>query len=172
MSTILNSSGLTFPDSTTQSTTGIPLTGNVTLDSGVAISQQALNINVPGGTWSGTANGGQKNIRQWYATWSQPSNTTYDMISTTGSYEDCPFILVTSCYHSGISYQMWEGVFGGYGLSSTGYGSGAFSLSCSSTSTGTLRLSCGSLTITATVYACMYIFGPQGMYANRGSILT
>ena len=117
--------------------------------------------------------GSQRQIRTYEYTYSHVQNTGVNLIYNSSAYTDVHFMLTLEGFHSGRSYQMWQGTFGGYGgnFISTG-GSGSFSLTVQDLDAGRryLRINAGALTITSINYVAMTIFGDAGVVVVNGSM--
>lgn len=117
--------------------------------------------------------GSQRRIRTYEHSYSHPQNTTIDLMYNTDPYTDVHFTLTLEGFHSGRSYQMWQGTFGGYGANfiSTG-GSGSFTLQNAGLDTGRsyLRISAGALTVTSTNFIAMTIYGDSNITIVNGSL--
>ena len=122
MAAVLTNTGVTFSDSTTQSTAALPLTGGtMTGDLGLYRLRAT----------SGVA------MLQYYHNFTDTlSANSINLLYNTSSYDDIHFQLNLISYHSGRSYQRWEGVWGGYGLTASSYGGGIYTLSCTSSNAG------------------------------------
>tara|TARA_B110000503_G_scaffold132154_1_gene207777 strand:+ start:1328 stop:1843 length:516 start_codon:yes stop_codon:yes gene_type:complete len=120
MAAVLTNTGITFSDSTTQSTAALPLTGG-TMTGDLSLYRLR-------------ANSGVGILQYFHSFTGTTSATSVNLLYNTGSYDDIHFQINVIGYHSGRSYQRWEGVWGGYGLStSAAQGGGIFSLSCTPT---------------------------------------
>lgn len=117
--------------------------------------------------------GSQRKIRTYEYAYSHAQNTGINLMYNSSAYTDVHFILTLEGFHSGRSYQMWQGVFGGYGgnFISTG-GGGSFTLAVQDLDTGRkyLRINAGALTITSTNYVAMTIFGDADIVVVNGSM--
>ena len=157
---------------------------NARLASGAAVSNLGFTpINVAGGTLTGTLNlnslnvqGGQRKIRTWE--WNNASlnqNTNTNLIYNSSSYTDVHFLLTLEGFHSGRSYAMYAGTFGGYGLNHQLIGgSTSCSLSVGTHSTGKkyLRASTSSLTGgSGTFHFHMTIYGDSGITVVNGAMV-
>ena len=105
MTVQLTSSGIQFSDSTSQTTAALPLTG------GTMSGQLSLpTIRVGGGNALSA-------YRQYKHSFTgSTSGGAVNLLYNTGSYDDIFFIMTVIAYHSGRSYQMFQGVWGGYGV--------------------------------------------------------
>jgi hypothetical protein len=149
MAAILTSTGVTFSDNTTQSTAALPLVG------GTMSGPLVLNSLTSGlGNISG--------YRQYYYNfYGGTSGGSLNLCYNTGSYDDVLFTANLIAYHSGRSYQMWKGVWGGYGANfSQTNGGGMFSMTTNSSNSagGPSNLSAGYQYLQLNWGA--YIYGP------------
>jgi hypothetical protein len=160
----LTSTGITFSDSSVQSSTGLP---------------------VAGGTFSGmptlthlVSGNGQAIIRQYNHSWTYASTAggTVDLMYNTGSYSDIHFILFLHTSTGSNGFYIWEGIFGGYGAQYTQRaqtGNGQFNLTRTETSTGFAKISIttsGTLpSIGGTQYAMALITNTEGVAALNGT---
>jgi len=171
MSEILTNTGLTFPDTTTQSTAAVPLTGGTM--TGQLNYPTLITVN------------GLNQTRQYSNSFSAAqAGGSLNIMYNTGSYADIHFYMALVSYHSGRSYQAWKGVFGGYGLASTLVGGGgAFSISttASNSAGGTNSLSAGynylqvswsALTAIGNTTVRMVIYNYNGVGVVNGSLFT
>lgn len=138
-------------------------------------------LNKAGDTASGKINlfshnissGSQRRIRTYEYTYSHPQNTRIDLMYNASAYTDVHFTLTLEGFHSGRSYQMWQGCFGGYGANfvTTG-GSGGFTLQNNGLDTGRAYLSiyAGALSITSTNYVAMTIYGDSDIVIVNGAL--
>jgi hypothetical protein len=101
MSATLTSSGITFSDSTTQASAGVPLTGGSL--SGNLTLKHLVSRTVP--------------VYQWSHAWTHPSasNSYVDLLYNTGSYSDIHFMMVLHSRTGSNGFYIWSGIFGGYG---------------------------------------------------------
>jgi hypothetical protein len=101
MAATLTSTGLTFSDSTTQSTAAVPLTGGQL--TGNLVLKHLVSRTVP--------------VYQWSHKWTHPnaSNSYVDLLYNTGSYSDIHFMMVLHSRTGSNGFYMWSGIFGGYG---------------------------------------------------------
>lgn len=163
----LTSTGLTFSDSTTQSTQGIPLTGG-TVTGKVVLPYIKVN------NTSGVAI--MRNIRQWNWSYTHPQSTSMYYVQNSNSYDDVTFQLNIVSYSGYILYGTLLGTFGGYGMSYTTYGN-AFSYytpicdNSSSPGYGKFGLSLASVYGGyAGVNVSLTIFGKNPITAINGTI--
>lgn len=172
---ISGTNGITFPDSTSQSTKAIEVTGgrltNSLVMNGLRSDPNFTNNNAPHPIKYGAAR-----VRQYSYNWQATAqNGSIDLIRNTGSYGDIHCFCYVIGYHSGRSYQMWEGVWGGYGQQLTAIGGGgAFSLSTPSSVAGysTLRLSWNTGTSPAPwVRFGMWMYGDMPVEALIGNLI-
>ena len=137
--------------------------------------------NLSGDTFTGAtylhslnvSGGSQRRIRTYEHVYQHPQNTGINLIYNSSAYTDVHFMLTLEGFHSGRSYQMWQGVFGGYGGQFiTIGGGGGFTLQNATLDTGRayLRISAGGLTQTSTNYVAMTIFGDAGITIVNGSL--
>ena len=130
MSASLTSSGITFSDSTTQSTAAVPLTGGQL--SGQLVLKHLVSRTVPVYQWS----------HQW--THSTTSGTSIDLLYNTGSYSDIHFMMVLHSRTGSNGFYIWSGIFGGYGAQysqKTQLANSQFSLSYTNISAGYGKIS-------------------------------
>lgn len=137
--------------------------------------------NRAGDTFTGATNlyshnvssGSQRRIRTYEYIYSHAQNTTVNLMYNASAYTDVHFTLTLEGFHSGRSYQMWQGSFGGYGANfvTTG-GSGSFGLQNVGLDTGRayLAISAGALTITSTNYVAMTIYGDSDIVIVNGGL--
>jgi hypothetical protein len=117
--------------------------------------------------------GSQRRIRTYEYQYSHAQNTTVDLMYNSSAYTDVHFMLTLEGIHSGRSYQMWQGIFGGYGAQFTAIGGGgSFTLQNATKDAGRayLRISAGALSITSTNYVAMTIFGDADITIVNGSL--
>jgi hypothetical protein len=117
-------------------------------------------------------NGSQRQIRTWEWNPSLSKNTRYNLMYNNSSYTDVHFIFTLEGFHSGRTYGMWAGVFGGYGANWTQLGySGGISPSQVFLDTGRyyFGIDVGNLTIDPGVYMHMTIFGDSGVSLVNGA---
>jgi hypothetical protein len=86
-------------------------------------------VNIAGGTMAGAlelttlrVGGAQSRIRTWHWAVSLNQNTRYNLMYNSSAYTDVQFILTFEGFHSGRSYGMYSGLFGGYGSNWTTLG--------------------------------------------------
>jgi hypothetical protein len=171
MAATLTSSGIQFSDSTVQTTAGLPLTGGT-------MSGQ---LNLP--TIKVSSGFGLNNYRQYKHTFTgSTSGGAVNLLYNTGSYDDIFFLMTVFAYHSGRSYQMFQGVWGGYGNNfSQTNGGGIFTLTTTSSNSAGgpsnlsagynyLQINWGSLAYPpgTTIYAQFYGYG--GLSAVNGTL--
>jgi len=171
MSAILTSTGVTFSDSTTQSTAALPLTGGT-----MSGSLSLTNINANNGVQSAT----YKQYTHGFT--AAQAGGSLNLMYNNNSYSDVHFYMTLIGYHSGRSYQSWSGVFGGYGANFGGTGGGgAFSLSTTSSNSGGgssnltsgynyLNLSWSTLTAPGGMSVYMQIYGSSGIAIVNGTL--
>jgi len=118
--------------------------------------------------------GAQKRIRTWEwngATLNQ--NSTYNLVYNSSSYADVQFILTLEGFHSGRSYAMYAGVFGGYGAQFQLIGgSTACTISQAPQGTGTAYLTANTTGLTGgsgSFSIHMTIFGDAPVTAVNGA---
>jgi len=117
--------------------------------------------------------GSQRRIRTYEYTYEHPQNTGINLMYNSSAYTDVHFILTLEGFHSGRSYQMWQGVFGGYGAQFTSVGgNGSFTLQNVPLDTGRayLQISAGGLTVTSTNFVAMTIFGDTAITVVNGGM--
>jgi hypothetical protein len=160
MASSLQTSTVTFPDNTTQSTACMPITGGQFTNL-VSLRSQ-------------TSGGGQYKYRQYVHNFTgSASGGTMNLMSNTDSYGDVHFMLTLVAYHSGRSYQSWQGVFGGYGANFSGTGgSGSFSLGVSGSAYGTLQVSWGNIGYAPSTYIGMQIFSDPRITVINGTLYS
>ena len=163
----LTSTGLTFSDSTTQSTQGIPLTGG-TVTGRVALPYIKVN------NTSGVAT--MRNVRQWNWSYTHAQNTSMYYVQNSNSFDDVTFQLNIVSYSGYILYGTVLGAFGGYGINYTTYG-GAFNSYtpiCDNSSNpgyGRFGLSLGGIySGQAGVNVSLTIFGKNPITAINGTL--
>jgi hypothetical protein len=170
---ISGTSGIVFPDSTSQTTKAIEVTGgrlqNSLVMTGLRSQPNFTNDRAPHPVEQGIGR-----VRQYSYNWNATTTSgSIDLIKNTGSYADIHCFCYVIAYHSGRSYQMWEGVWGGYGnqLTSIG-GGGGFGISMVSNGAGfnTLRLS-WSTTHVPWVKFGMLIFNNSPVQALVGNLV-
>lgn len=162
MSATLTSSGITYSDSTSQSSAGVPpsgatMSGIVTMTSLIA------------------ANGF---CRQWAHTWTHPitANTSVDILYNTGSYSDVHFMLILYARTGSNGFYMWDGIFGGYGGQyglRTNSGDSIFSLTWTEISPGYAKIALkntGTLPSSQGMSAVAYFYNSEGVGAYVGTI--
>lgn len=173
MSATLTSSGIQFSDSTVQTTAGLPLTG------GTMSGQLNLpTICVAGGNSLSA-------YRQYKHNFTgSTSGGSINLLYNTGSYDDIFFIMTVFAYHSGRSYQMFQGVWGGYGVNFTQTnGGGVFSLTttASNSAGGPSNLSPGynylqinwpSMAYAPGTYIYSQFYGYGGLASVNGTLYT
>jgi hypothetical protein len=175
MSATLNSTGVSFSDSTSQTTAGIPLTGGTPTGTVIMPQLKVFNGNTsPGSNYNAND---MRNIRQWYWSATMSANSTYDLVSNSNAYDDVTFQLILVGYSGYIIYPMWWGCFGGYGINYTSMGSGGgpyYSLTTSSISSGysKLQITVGSVNGgSAGVYLSMTVYGKNPITPINGSFI-
>ena len=172
---------------TTVEATDLTNVANITSDVQTQLNSKEntigfIPINKAGDTASGKINlfshnvsaGTQRRIRTYEYVYSHPQNTRVDLMYNNSAYTDVHFTLTLEAFHSGRSYQMWQGCFGGYGgnFITTG-GSGGFALQNNGLDTGRAYLSLytGALTNgVAEVYISMTIYGDTGITLVNGGL--
>ena len=142
MSASLTSSGITFSDSTTQSTAAVPLTGGQL--SGQLTLKHLVSRTVP--------------VYQWSHAWTHPNtaNSYVALLYNTGSYSDIHFMFILHSRTGSNGFYMWSGIFGGYGAQysqKAATGSGQFTLSWTNLSAG---------------YGKISIVNPSALSSNQG----
>jgi hypothetical protein len=117
--------------------------------------------------------GTQRRIRTYEHAYQHAQNTTVNLMYNTSSYTDVHFTLTLEGFHSGRSYQMWQGCFGGYGANfiTTG-GSGGFSLQNVGIDAGRayLAISAGALTTTSSNFVAITIYGDSDITIVNGAL--
>ena len=142
MAITLTSSGITFSDSTVQSSAGVPITGGQL--SGNITLKHLVSRTVP--------------VYQWSHAWTHPSaaNSYVDLLYNTGSYSDIHFMMVLHSRTGINGFYIWSGIFGGYGgqySQKAATGSGQFSLTWTNISAG---------------YGKISIVNPNALASNQG----
>ena len=169
----LTGTTVNFSDSTSQTTSGIPLTGGT--PSGTVIMPQ---LRVFNGNTSPSSNynaNDMRNIRQWYWSPTMLANTTYDLVSNTNAYDDITFQMIIVAYSGYILYPMYWGCFGAYGINYTNLGGGTlYPLQVTQTSPGyqKLQIAAGNMNGGAAgVNISMTIYGKNPVTAINGSFI-
>lgn len=173
MAAILNSTGVSFSDSTSQTTAAIPLTGGT--PSGTVIMPQ---LKVFNGNTSPSSNynaNDMRNIRQYYWSPTMLANTTYDLMVNTNAYDDVTFQMIIVAYSGYILYPMYVGCFGGYGINYSNLGGGTlYPLQVTQTSPGyqKLQIAAGNMNGGAAgVNISMLIFGKNPVTVINGTLV-
>ena len=172
MAATLTSTGITFNDSTTQTTAAIPLTG------GNMTGPLVLNSLI-------SAPGNISGYRQYYYSFGgSTAGGTVNLMYNTNSYDDVMFTCNLIAYHSGRSYQMWKGYWGGYGANfSQTNGGGMFSMTTTSSNSagGPSNLSSGyqylqisypAYTYAPATYIWMQFYGYGGVAPVVGTLYS
>lgn len=117
-------------------------------------------------------NGSQRQIRTWEWSAQLTKNTRYNLMYNNSAYTDVHFIFTMEGFHSGRTYGMWAGVFGGYGSNWTQLGySGGISPSQVGLDAGRnyFGIDVGNTTIDPYVYMHMTVFGDSGVSLVNGA---
>jgi hypothetical protein len=173
MSATLNSTGLSFSDSTSQTTAAIPLTGGTPSGTVTMSGLRVFNGNTsPGSNYNAND---MRNIRQYYWTTTMLANTTYDLVSNTNAYDDVTFQMIIVAYSGYILYPLYLGCFGGYGINYTNVGGGTlYPLQVSSIGTGyqKLQIAAGNMNGgQAGVNISMTIYGKNPVTVINGTLI-
>ena len=160
----LTSTGITFSDSSVQSSTGMTQGGGTF--SGIPTLTHLVSGN------------GQAIIRQYNHSWTYASTAggTVDLMYNTGSYSDIHFILFLHTSTGSNGFHIWEGIFGGYGAQYSQRaqtGNGQFNLTWTELNAGNAKI---SITTTGTLpqagsiqYAMALITNTEGVAALNGT---
>jgi hypothetical protein len=173
MAATLNSTGVSFSDSTSQTTAGIPLTGGTPTGTITMPQLKVFNGNTsPGSNYNAND---MRNIRQWYWSTSMAANTTYDLVSNTNAYDDVTFQMTIVAYSGYILYPLYWGCFGGYGINYTNLGGGTlYPLQVTQISPGyqKLQIAAGSMNGgSASINISMMIFGKNPITVINGTLV-
>ena len=110
-------------------------------------------------------------IRQYHYAVAMNAGTTVALLQNTGAHTDIQFLYWIEAYHSGRTYRVGIGNFGGYGLSTQSATYGGLDISVTAVSTGIKRLDfAASSSFATTAYIGMLIFGDGGLTVHNGTI--